>query len=166
MKELYSCFNGYRKQLVLGPLFKLTEAILELMVPLLMADIIDVGIRNGDRSYVVTHGLFMLLLGAIGLGCAMICQYFAAVCAQGFGRSLRQKLFRHVFSLSQKEYGAIGTDSLITRLTSCLLYTSRPACKAVWNSYPLPAKWSKTRLHSSSPALLSWQAGRRRFKAE
>lgn len=118
MKELYSCFNGYRKQLVLGPLFKLTEAILELMVPLLMADIIDVGIRNGDRSYVVTHGLFMLLLGAIGLGCAMICQYFAAVCAQGFGRSLRQKLFRHVFSLSQKEYGAIGTDSLITRLTS------------------------------------------------
>ena len=102
MKELYSCFNGYRKQLVLGPLFKLTEAILELMVPLLMADIIDVGIRNGDRSYVVTHGLFMLLLGAIGLGCAMICQYFAAVCAQGFGRSLRQKLFRHVFSLSQK----------------------------------------------------------------
>lgn len=118
MKELYACFDGYRKQLVLGPVFKLTEAILELMIPLLMADIIDVGIRNGDRAYVVTHGLFMLLLGAIGLGCALICQYFAAVCAQGFGRSLRKKLFRHVFSLSQREYGAIGTDSLITRLTS------------------------------------------------
>ncbi|WP_367924707.1 ABC transporter ATP-binding protein [uncultured Ruthenibacterium sp.] len=104
--------------MILGPLFKLTEAILELMIPLLMADIIDVGIRNGDRGYVVTHGLFMLSLGAIGLVCALICQYFAAVCAQGFGRSLRKTLFRHIFSLSQKEYGTIGTDSLITRLTS------------------------------------------------
>lgn len=118
MKALFRYFNGYRKQLVLGPLFKLTEAILELFVPLLMANIIDVGIKSGDVRYVITHGLFMLGLGAIGLCCALICQYFAAVCAQGFARSLRKDLFRHVFSLSQTEYGAVGTNSLITRLTS------------------------------------------------
>ena len=118
MKALFRYFDGYRRQLVLGPLFKLTEAVLELFVPLLMANIIDVGIKNGDVKYVVTHGLFMLGLGAVGLACALTCQYFAAVCAQGFGRSLRKDLFRHVFSLSQAEYGSVGTNSLITRLTS------------------------------------------------
>ncbi len=118
MKALFRYFDGYRQQLVLGPLFKLTEAVLELFVPLLMANIIDVGIKNGNVKYVVTHGLFMLGLGAVGLACALTCQYFAAVCAQGFGRSLRKDLFRHVFSLSQAEYGSVGTNSLITRLTS------------------------------------------------
>lgn len=118
MKALFSNFRGYYKQLILGPLFKLLEAILELMVPLLMADIIDVGIAGGDGHYVIVHGLMMLGLGAVGLACALICQYFAAVCAQGFGRSLRKQLFRRVFSLSRAEYGAVGTDSLITRLTS------------------------------------------------
>ena len=118
MKALFRYFDGYRRQLVLGPLFKLTEAVLELFVPLLMANIIDVGIKNGNVKYVVTHGLFMLGLGAVGLACALTCQYFAAVCAQGFGRSLRKDLFRHVFSLSQAEYGSVGTNSLITRLTS------------------------------------------------
>lgn len=118
MKALLSNFKGYYKQLVLGPLFKLLEAILELLVPLLMANIIDVGIARGDGRYVITHGLMMLGLGAVGLGCALICQYYAAVCAQGFGRSLRKQLFRRVFSLSRAEYGAVGTDTLITRLTS------------------------------------------------
>lgn len=118
MKALLSNFKGYYKQLILGPFFKLLEAILELMVPLLMADIIDVGIARGDGRYVITHGLMMLGLGAVGLGCALICQYYAAVCAQGFGRSLRKQLFRRVFSLSRAEYGAVGTDTLITRLTS------------------------------------------------
>ena len=83
MKALFRYFDGYRRQLVLGPLFKLTEAVLELFVPLLMANIIDVGIKNGNVKYVVTHGLFMLGLGAVGLACALTCQYFAAVCAQG-----------------------------------------------------------------------------------
>ncbi len=93
MKALWPDLKGYRAQLVLGPLFKLAEAILELLVPLLMADIIDVGVKTGDVRYIVTHGLAMLGLGAVGLGCALTCQYFAAVCAQGFGRSLRRRLF-------------------------------------------------------------------------
>lgn len=118
MKALFRYFDGYRRQLVLGPLFKLTEAVLELFVPLLMADIIDVGVQNGDVGYVVRHGLFMLGLGAVGLACALTCQYFAAVCAQGFGRSLRRDLMRRVFGLSQAQFGAQGADSLITRLTS------------------------------------------------
>ena len=127
MKALWPDLKGYRAQLVLGPLFKLAEAILELLVPLLMADIIDVGVKTGDVRYIVTHGLAMLGLGAVGLGCALTCQYFAAVCAQGFGRSLRRRLFSRVMALSRSQYGAVGTDSLITRLTSCLLYTSDAA---------------------------------------
>ena len=118
MKALWPDLKGYRAQLVLGPLFKLAEAILELLVPLLMADIIDVGVKTGDVRYIVTHGLAMLGLGAVGLGCALTCQYFAAVCAQGFGRSLRRRLFSRVMALSRSQYGAVGTDSLITRLTS------------------------------------------------
>lgn len=118
MQALWPDFKGYRMQLALGPLFKLAEAILELMVPLLMADIIDVGVKTGDVHYIITHGAFMLGLGAVGLGCALTCQYFAAVCAQGFGRSLRRRLFARVMALSSSQYGAVGTDSLITRLTS------------------------------------------------
>lgn len=118
MKSLFRYFDGYRRQLILGPAFKLAEAVLELFVPLLMADIIDVGVKNADAGYVVRHGLLMLALGAVGLACALTCQYFAAVCAQGFGRSLRRALFRRVFGLSQAQFGAQGADSLITRLTS------------------------------------------------
>ena len=73
MKALWPDLKGYRAQLVLGPLFKLAEAILELLVPLLMADIIDVGVKTGDVRYIVTHGLAMLGLGAVGLGCALTC---------------------------------------------------------------------------------------------
>ncbi|MEG0769194.1 MAG: ABC transporter ATP-binding protein [Ruthenibacterium sp.] len=118
MKKLFSNFKGYYRQLILGPAFKLAEAVLELFIPVIMANIIDVGIKNGDVHYIITHGLFMLGLGAVGLCCALVCQYYAAVCAFGFGRSLRRSLFRHVYSLSQTEFGAVGTDSLITRLSN------------------------------------------------
>lgn len=118
MKRLFRYFDGYRKQLILGPIFKLTEAILELFVPLVMASIIDVGIANGDVRFIIGHGAVLLALGAVGLACALTCQYFAAVCAHGFGRSLRKDLYRHVFSLSEEQCGKIGTDSLITRLTN------------------------------------------------
>lgn len=118
MRALLSNFKGHYAQLILGPAFKLCEAVLELLVPLLMAQIIDVGIRNGDIAYVAGHGLEMLGLAAAGLLCAVICQYFAAMCAYGFGRSLRRQLFHRVMELSRTEYGAIGTDSLITRLTN------------------------------------------------
>lgn len=117
MKLLLQSCKGYYKELILGPTFKLAEAILELFIPLLMANIIDVGIKNGDVRYIIMHGALMLALGAIGLGCAMICQYYAAVCGQGFGRALRGRLFRHVYALSQAQCGAVGAGSLITRLT-------------------------------------------------
>ena len=74
MKRLLSYMKDYKKESILGPLFKLAEAILELLVPLLMADIIDVGVKTGDVRYIVTHGLAMLGLGAVGLGCALVCQ--------------------------------------------------------------------------------------------
>lgn len=118
LKALLSNFKGQYARLILGPLFKLGEAILELLVPLLMARIIDVGIKNGDVRYVVLHGAAMLGLAAVGLCFAIICQYFAATCAYGFGRSLRRQLFHRVMGLSRAEYGAVGTDSLITRLTN------------------------------------------------
>ncbi|MDD3429817.1 MAG: ABC transporter ATP-binding protein, partial [Oscillospiraceae bacterium] len=116
MKKLFQYFKGCYKELILGPVFKLTEAIFELFVPLLMAKIIDVGIAQGDSRYVVKMGLFMLLLGAVGLACALTCQYFAALVAYGFGRQLRNDMFRHVMTFSKKETDTLGTDSLITRL--------------------------------------------------
>lgn len=118
MKQLLSNFKGHIAQLCLGPAFKLAEAILELMIPLLMADIIDTGVKNGDVRYIVTRGGLMLLLGLIGLGCALVCQYFAALCAHGFGRSLRRNLFRHIMGLSATEYGRVSADSFITRVTN------------------------------------------------
>ncbi len=118
MKQFMSNFKGYYKELVLGPTFKLAEAILELFIPVIMADIIDTGIKNGDINYIITRGLFMLLLGFIGMVFATICQYYAAVCAYGFGRSLRQNLYKHVFSLSQSEHAKLGTSTLITRISN------------------------------------------------
>ncbi len=118
MKKLFSNFKGYYKQLILGPTFKLAEAILELFIPVLMADIIDTGIKNADINYIISRGLFMLLLGAIGLVFALICQYYAAVCAFGFGSSLRNMMYKHVFSLSQKEHASLGTSTLITRISN------------------------------------------------
>ncbi len=118
MRQLLSNFKGYYKGLILGPIFKLTEAVFELFVPLIMAGIIDVGVKNGDVSYVLQHGALLVLLGLMGLGAALTCQYFAAQVGYGFGRNLRDKLFRHVMSLSARETGELGEGSLITRLTN------------------------------------------------
>ena len=104
--------------MIFAPVFKLAEAVLELLIPLVMAGIIDQGIAKGNVHYIVTHGALMIALGAIGLACGLICQYFSAVCAQGFGRSLRRSLFRHVLRLSEAEAGTLGADALITRLTN------------------------------------------------
>ncbi len=118
MKRLFPYFKGYRKQLILGPVFKLAEAVLELFVPLIMASIIDQGIANGDIPFIIQNGVLLLALGAVGLGCALTCQYYASECAHGFARSLRRDLYRHVFSLSQAQCAQIGTGALITRLTN------------------------------------------------
>ena len=108
----------FKREVLIGPVFKLTEAVFELIVPLVMAQIIDVGIANGDRGYVLRMGGVMVLLGLVGLGCAMICQYCAARASQGFGTVLRSEMFRHINTLSHGEIDQIGTPSLITRITN------------------------------------------------
>lgn len=119
MVRLYKKYlKGFRKEVFLGPMFKLTEAIFELIVPLVMAKIIDVGIANGDSTYVIQMGGIMILLGVVGLGCAFTCQYFAAKASQGFGTIVRNDLFAHINTLSHAEIDKIGTPSLITRMTN------------------------------------------------
>ena len=118
MFKLLPYLKNYKKQVVIGPIFKLLEAIFELMVPLVMAKIIDIGVKNGDYGYVVKSGFTLLVLGFLGLFCALVCQYSAAKASQGFGTDLRNDLFSHINSLSHSEIDIVGTSSLITRLTN------------------------------------------------
>lgn len=108
----------YLKYCIAGPLFKLMEAILELYLPLMMADVIDHGVLTGDTAYVLHQGLLMLGIVTIGLGCALVCQYVASITSQGFGTELRNELFSHIGSLSYAELDKFGTPSLINRVTS------------------------------------------------
>ena len=118
MLKLVKYLKKYRKNVILGPIFKLTEAVFELIVPLVMAKIIDVGIANKDSDYIWKMGGVLVLLGVCGLGFALICQYVASVASQGFGTELRRELYHHINTLSHKEVDEFGTPSLITRLTS------------------------------------------------
>lgn len=119
MRKLVKYLKNYKLNLTLGPLAKLTEAIFELIVPLVMSDIIDNGIDgNGGLEYVLTHGAIMVALGVMGLACALTCQYLAAKCSQGFGTELRNDLFRHINTLSFKELDKFGTPSIVNRLSS------------------------------------------------
>ncbi|HAS78751.1 MAG TPA: ATP-binding protein [Ruminococcus sp.] len=118
MLKLKRFLEGYRKYFFLGPFFKLLEAIFELIVPLVMASIIDVGIKNNDRQYVINHTLLIIILGICGLGFALTCQYFAAKCAFGFGTSLRRSLYSHINKFSYTELDRLGTASLTTRMVN------------------------------------------------
>lgn len=118
MFKLLPYLKNYKKEVIIGPIFKLLEAIFELMVPLVMAKIIDIGVKNGDYGYVVKSGFTLLILGFLGLFCALVCQYSAAKASQGFGTDLRNDLFSHINSLSHSEIDMVGTSSLITRLTN------------------------------------------------
>ncbi len=118
MKGLLVYLKDYKKESVLGPLFKLLEASFELFVPLVMAAIIDRGIAHGDQKYIITMCLVMIGLGVIGLVCSITAQYFAAKAAVGFSTKLRHALFHHIQSLSFTEMDTIGTSTLITRMTS------------------------------------------------
>ena len=118
MKRLLPYMKGYWKECILGPVFKLLEAIFELIVPLVTARMIDVGIANRDMGYIWRMGGLMIVLAACGLLFALICQYFASKCAYGFGTALRSALYRHVNTLSHIALDRIGTASLITRITS------------------------------------------------
>ena len=118
MFKLLIYLKGYKLQLTIGPACKLLEAIFELIVPLVMADIIDVGVRNGDGGYVLRMGGVMVLLGAVGLCSALVCQKSASIASQGSGTKLRNELFHHINTLSFAEIDKIGTPSLITRMTN------------------------------------------------
>lgn len=118
MKKLLCYLKEYKKESVLGPLFKLLEATLELFVPLVVAAIIDTGIGNQDRGYVVKMCLVLVLLGLIGLAFSITAQYFAAKAAVGFVTKIRHVLFGHIQKLSYAELDTQGTSTLITRMTS------------------------------------------------
>ncbi len=119
MFRLRRFLKSYILQLIIGPICKLTEAVLELMIPLITADIIDVGvIKNHDVGYVLSRGGLMVLMGALGLCFALVCQKSASIASQGFGTKLRNAMFRHINTLSHEEIDKLGTPSLITRMTN------------------------------------------------
>ena len=118
MFKLLVHIKKYKKECVLGPLFKLLEALLELFVPLVIANIIDNGIANGDMGYVVGMVCLLVGLGVVGLAFSITAQYFAAKAAVGFSAKVKHELFRHIESLSWTEIDGIGTSTLITRMTS------------------------------------------------
>ena len=98
--KLARYLRHFLPHVTVGPVCKLTEAIFELIVPLVMANIIDIGIAQGDVGYIRRNGLILVLLAALGLGCALVCQYMASVASQGVGTRLRSDLYRHINTLS------------------------------------------------------------------
>lgn len=118
MKKLLKYFKGYTPQCVLGPLFKLLEASFELLVPLVVASIIDIGIKNGDKPYIIKMCIIMVALGLVGLICSVTAQYFAARAAVGFTKRLRHALFEKIQSFSYTKLDKLGTATVITRMTS------------------------------------------------
>ena len=118
LKKLLVYMKEYKKESILGPLFKLLEATFELLVPLVMASVIDVGIHNRDQNYIIRMCLLLVGLGVVGLICSITAQYFAAKASVGFAANLRRALFSHIQSLSFTEMDRVGGATLITRMTS------------------------------------------------
>lgn len=118
MKKLLVYLKDYKVETVCAPLFKMLEALFELFVPFVMADIIDHGIREANSGFVLKNGLLLVALGVVGLGCSITAQYFAAKAAVGFSTKLKHALFEHIQGLSFTEIDTMGTSTLITRMTS------------------------------------------------
>ena len=118
MKKVMSYFKVYKKEAILAPLCKLLEASLELLIPILVSNIIDNGIANSDKGYIIRMVIIMVLCGFIGLGFSILGQFFSAKCAVGFSSKLRSDLFKKLQSLSFSEIDNLGTSSMITRMTS------------------------------------------------
>ena len=118
MFRLFRYLKNYKKESVIGPLFKLIEACFELAVPVVMKKIIDVGIVNEDMGYILRMGGIMVLLGVLGLSCSLTAQFFAAKASVGFGTALRTDLMRHINKLSYSEIDSIGSSTLVTRMTA------------------------------------------------
>lgn len=118
MIKLARYLKEFKLNVTIGPICKLTEAIFELIVPLVMAQIIDVGIKNGDEGYIWQHGVILIILAVCGLGFALVCQYMASVASQGVGTRLRSDLYAHINTLSYKELDKLGTAAMVTRVTN------------------------------------------------
>lgn len=118
MKSLLKYLSNYKKESILAPLFKMLEASFELLVPLVMAAVIDKGIGEKDKNYIVSMCFVMILLGLIGFVCSITAQYFAAKAATGFAKKLRYEMFSHIQNLSFSKLDTAGTSTLITRMTS------------------------------------------------
>lgn len=118
MYKITNYLKEYKKESIVAPIFKMLEASFELFVPLVMAAIIDTGIKNADNAYILRMGAVLVLLGVIGLTCSITAQYFAAKASVGFGKSVRKDLFAHINALSYTELDTAGTSTLITRMTN------------------------------------------------
>lgn len=118
MKKLLVYLKDYKKETILAPLFKMLEATFELFVPLVMADIIDIGIAKEDKDYILMKCLLLIALGVIGLVCSLTAQYFSAKAAVGFSAKLKHGLYAHIQSLSFSELDKLGASTMITRMTS------------------------------------------------
>ena len=118
MNKMLTHLNGYKREAVLAPLFKMLEATFDLFVPLVMADIVNVGITAHDFHYILVRCGILLLLAVVGLACSLTAQYFSAKAAVGYSTSLRHALFEHIQRLGFTEMDTMGTSTLITRMTS------------------------------------------------
>ena len=118
MLKLIRYLRHYKKESIIGPLFKLLEACFELLIPLVVSSIVDVGIQNQDIPYIMRMCVVMVAFGLLGLACSLTAQYFAAKAATGFGTELRADLFAHINRLSYSELDQVGTATLVTRITS------------------------------------------------
>ena len=118
MLKLARYLKEFKLNVIIGPLCKLTEAIFELIVPLVMAQIIDVGIKNGDSDYIWKNGIILIILAVCGLSFALVCQYMASAASQGVGTRLRADLYSHINTLSFKELDKLGTAAFVTRITN------------------------------------------------
>lgn len=118
MFKLTRFLKDYKKQVFLGPFFKLCEAILELLLPFLMKELIDKGIASGDTGYIIRMGVLMLFTTILGLACALVCQYYASIASQGSGTALRNALFKKIQSFSGSEMDKFGSASLLNRVTN------------------------------------------------
>lgn len=118
MRKLLKYLRHYKKESIIGPLFKLLEACFELTVPMIMAKMIDVGIKSQNMLFVWKMGLILVVFGVLGLACSLTAQYFAAKASVGFGTELREDFFRHIGKFSYREVDMVGNATLVTRMTS------------------------------------------------
>ena len=118
MFKITNYLKEYKKESILAPCFKMLEASFELFVPLVMAAIVDTGIKNADNAYILRMGAILILLGVVGLTCSITAQYFAAKASVEFGKGVRRDLFAHINALSYTELDTAGTSTLITRMTN------------------------------------------------